>query len=378
MNVEMFSSDSPRWPRALAGLAHDVYHLPGFARLFAREEGGEAVAFLAEEGNRRLLLPMIVRPIDEGDDGDDDGDGAGIPGRFDATCPYGYPGPVVTTDESDRGLEDFLDRALECLGAEMLARGIVCAFARLHPLLGLPLAPFRRTGKVVRHGETVSIGLTRGPEGIWQGMNATCRNQVNKAGRMGQVVRVDEAWKALPEFLAIYRETMDRRSASASYYFDEGHLLEMREILGDRATLLVAEIGGELAAGAIFLETNGIVNYHLSGTRAEFVRNHPSRTILHRAAVLSAERGHRVFHLGGGRGGARDSLFDFKASFSPCRHAFHTWRFVADETAYRALVDRWRERSGGDPDGREGFFPAYRRPIEHAVVAAGGALLATG
>lgn len=371
MKIEMLTCDSPRWPEALECLAHDVYHLPGFARLFAREEGGEALAFLAEEKGRRLLLPLIVRPID-GDQED------GIPGLLDATCPYGYPGPVVATDESDPGLEDFLDRALDGLRAEMVAGGIVCAFARLHPLLGLPLAPFRRAGTVVRHGETVSIDLTRGPEGIWQGLNATCRNQVSKAGRQGQVVRVDEDWESLPEFVAIYRETMDRRSASASYYFDAEHLRALREILGDHATLLIAEIDSEIAAGAIFFETGGIVTYHLSGTRAKSVRNHPSRTILHRAAILAAERGHRVLHLGGGLGGARDSLFDFKASFSPCRHAFHTWRFVADEAAYRALVDRWRERTGDDPDGREGYFPAYRRPIEHAVVAAGGALLATG
>ncbi len=363
MKTALLSPESPRWPGSLESLAHDVYHLPGFARLFAREEGGEALAFLAEEGSRRLLVPLIVRPIDENED-------AGFPGRFDATCPYGYPGPVVSSDGFDAELEDFVDRALDGLRAEMLGRGIVCAFSRLHPMLDLPLAPFRRAGTVVRHGETVSIDLTRGPEGIWRGMNATCRNEVRKAGRQGQVVRVDQGWENLPEFLAIYRETMDRHSASASYYFDEGHLRAMRQTLGDRMMLLIAEIGGEIAAGSIFLETNGIVNYHLSGTRAEFVRNHPSRTILHRAALVAAERGHRVLHLGGGRGGARDSLFGFKASFSPCRQAFHTWRFVADEAAYRSLVNRWQERTGGEPDGRGESFPAYRRPFPPVVVAA--------
>lgn len=363
MKTEMLSHDSPRWTRSLESLAHDVYHLPGFARLFARVEGGEALAFLAEQGSRRLLVPLIVRAIDDDED-------AGFLDRFDATCPYGYPGPVVSVDGFDAGLEDFVARALDGLRAEMLGRGIVCAFSRLHPMLDLPLAPFRRVGTVVRHGETVSIDLTQGPEGIWRGMNATCRNEVSKAGRQGQAVRIDDGWKSLPEFLAIYRETMDRHSASASYYFDEDHLRAMKQTLGDRMMLLIAEIGGEIAAGSIFLETNGIVNYHLSGTRAAFVRHHPSRTILHGAALVAAERGHRVLHLGGGRGGARDSLFGFKASFSPCRHAFHTWRFVADEAAYSSLVDRWRERTGGDPDGCGGYFPAYRKPFEPMVVPA--------
>ena len=86
LRSRLVEPDSPLWLEALSGLEHDVYHLPGYAALFAREEGGTAFAFVAEEGDERLVLPLIVRPVDP--TGPDGGH------WFDTTCPYGYPGPV--------------------------------------------------------------------------------------------------------------------------------------------------------------------------------------------------------------------------------------------------------------------------------------------
>ena len=65
--------------------------------------------------------------------------------------------------------------------------------------------------------------------------------------------------------------------------------------------------------------------------------------------------GARWMHLGGGVGGAEDSLFRFKAGFSPRRHRFETWRWIVDPHAYER---RCRHANVG---ADESFFPAYRR-----------------
>jgi hypothetical protein len=65
-----------------------------------------------------------------------------------------------------------------------------------------------------------------------------------------------------------------------------------------------------------------------------------------------------VLHLGGGRGGAEDSLFRFKAGFSDRRHAFATWRWVVRPEAYERLCAA--RRAAGGPEPPAGFFPAYR------------------
>jgi len=120
------------------------------------------------------------------------------------------------------------------------------------------------------------------------------------------------------------------------------------------------DIGGEVASGGLFVETGDIVQYHLSGTNEAFLRERPTKLMLHFVRGWAKERGARVLHLGGGVGAARDSLFAFKAGFSSVRHAFHTLRMVVDERAYRQLADASRGETATDPSDLQGFFPAYR------------------
>jgi hypothetical protein len=352
MKTQFLEADSPRWSDVLAEFDHDVYHQPGFARLFAREEGGEASAFLAEDGRDRLLIPLIVRPIDPDEGGER---------WFDATCPYGYAGPILGRSTSS-GVEEFLDHALERFLEELRERRILGCFSRIHPLLELPLDPFRRLGAVVHHGETVSIDLTQSLDESWRQMHPSCRQRIRRTQRQGQVGRLDPEWQALDTFLDIYHETMVRRRAARSYFFSREHILGLRQALGDRLHLSLVEMSGEIIAAALFFEANGIANYHLGGTRDGFVKENPSVVFINQMRTSSFERGNRVLHLGGGVGGHRDSLFNFKANFSNRRHPFHTWRVVADESAYRELTGRWRSRTGETPDDLDGFFPAYRKP----------------
>jgi hypothetical protein len=84
------------------------------------------------------------------------------------------------------------------------------------------------------------------------------------------------------------------------------------------------------------------------------------------------ERGDRVLHLGGGRGGREDSLFAFKSRFSKRRHPFYTGRWILDPQAYRELVagrQRLLERSGRRVAGT-GWFPLYRAPLEQPTPVA--------
>jgi hypothetical protein len=80
--------------------------------------------------------------------------------------------------------------------------------------------------------------------------------------------------------------------------------------------------------------------------------------MMHFVAGWAKARGDRTLHLGGGVGGRADSLFHFKAGFSPLRHRFRTLRVVVDEDRYVALVSALD--AGLDPSDRAGFFPLYR------------------
>lgn len=351
MDTTFVGPDDPRWGAALAALPHDFYHLPGYVRLEARRLGGEPVAFLADRGGDRFLLPLILRPIDPG---------AGGEGLLDAVSPYGYPGPSLAVAPGGDA-EAFLGRAVAGLVAGLRERRAVSAFVRAHPLLPLPEAPLAAAGALVRHGETVSVDLTLPDEELWRQTRSGHRTEINKAAREGQVARIDD--DAYAAFESIYRETMDRLGAADAYYFTSDYIAEFRRALGERLHLGVVEIEGQVACAALFTEVCGIVQYHLSGTRAAFHRRRPTKTLLHFARGWAKGRGNRVLHLGGGLGGQADALFDFKAGFSKRRHPFSTLRLVVDEAAYRALTDRWRDRAGVEADRIDGYFPAYRKPV---------------
>jgi hypothetical protein len=340
VKAELIGTDAPIWETILGRVAHDFYHRPAYVELSADHEGGAGQALLVEDGDRGMLLPLVVRPV---------------PGSTtDATSPYGYPGPLVwgTSDP------DFVRPALEAGVEHLRTRGIVSLFVRLHPLLDA--APPVGVGKLMTHGETVSIDLTRSYDEIWGQTRNNHRRDIGKAIRLGHVARVDDGWAHFDTFVRLYRETMERLSAEDRYMFDERYFAGLREALGPSLTLWVVMTGEIVMAAVLFTETSGIVQYHLAGTDEQYASARPTKLLIHAVTRWAKERGDRRLHLGGGVGGADDSLMHFKSGFSDERHVFHTLRVVVDEAEYARLVQAGDPAR--DPTDLGGFFPLYRKP----------------
>jgi len=353
MRSEFIAPDSLLWNRFLSNLTHDFYHLPGYVNLSARQEGGEPCAFVAEQGDCRLMIPLLIRSIDPAIVG-----GPSI--LYDAFSPYGYPCPLLYLG-TEREANGFLGLAVAKLLEGLRKRCVVSAFVRLHPLIDLPEGPLIDGGFLVTHGETVSVDLTLPCEEIWCQTRQGHRGDINKLERLGVSARIDKNLRLMSEFHAAYLESMKRVEADNYYKFSLEYFTELSDALGDRLHLCVVEIDGELASGALFVECCGIVQYHLSGTKDAFLKLHPSKTILNFVRYWAKDRGNRVLHLGGGLGGRKDALFDFKAGFSKIRHPFKTWRIIADQDRYQRLAANWRVISRAEAYGPEGLFPAYRK-----------------
>jgi hypothetical protein len=339
VKAELLEPDAPRWRETVASLPHDVYHLPSYVRLAALHDGGEPRAAYVEDGAARLLLPLLVRRAGRG--------------LLDGTSPYGYPGPLVS------GPAGFARQAWDAVAERLRAEGLVSLFVRLHPLLNAE--PPEGAGLVVEHGETVSVDLTLPASELWRQTSSGHRNEVNRALRAGHRACFDDGWEHLATFCRLYRATMKRRGASAYYLFPDSYFERLREALGDRLRLAVVDVHGTIAAAALFTETAGIVQYHLSGSDETLGRDGAVKLLLQFVREWAKARGNVRLHLGGGVGGRADSLFQFKAGFSHSRHSFRTLRVVLDSAAYAELV-----RARGpvlDPGRLDGFFPLYRAPV---------------
>jgi ribosomal protein S18 acetylase RimI-like enzyme len=335
----LLDCEAPEWEMVLRTAPHDFYHVPAYVALCAEQERARPCGLYVSDGVRSMLLPLIVRPIPGG--------------GFDAMSPYGYPGPVGT------GTDDpvFLHVALVA-GLQVLREAdLVSAFVRFHPLLN-PVPP-EGIGTVVVHGDTVSIDLSLPDEVQWARTRLNHRRDITRAARLGYTVRMDEGWTRLDEFKRLYRQTMERRHASSFYFFDDAYFDSLHDALGESLHLCLVEKDGSVAAAGLFVETNGIVQYHLSGTDEASRNIQPTKLMMHFVRGWARERGDLVFLLGGGVGGAADSLLQFKSGFSPLRHPFATLRAVIDEHEYGRLVSL--RDPDLDPGDRRGFFPLYRQ-----------------
>lgn len=349
MEVDLLGASAPEWAAFLSDVEHDVYHLPGYVELSAAleepREQPEARAMIAREGERAMLLPIVLRDV------------PGRDGIRDAVSPYGYPGPLFQGDIDTAFVAD----ASAAIIARLREEGVISLFVRTHPLLNRDLGGLASAGTIVEHGETVSIDLTASTEAIWSATQSGHRNEINRAIRAGARAHLDPDWAHEGAFVELYRATMDRLGASARYLFGLDYVRSLRAVLGPRLHLCVVDIDGALAAAGLFTETCGIVQYHLSGSDPAFTRQSPTKLMLHYVRGLMQERNNRVLHLGGGLQGAEDSLFRFKAGFSNQRQPFRTWRVAVDPDRYATLVRATHPTA--DPADASGFFPLYRRDV---------------
>jgi hypothetical protein len=336
MTASLLEPEAREWKEALQHVGHDMYHVPDYVVLDARLYGGVPAAFHYEREGRRLLIPLILRDIPGTD-------------LKDAISPYGYPGPISSCADAAFG-----ESACASLVETLRAAGIVSAFIRLHPLLDTPVLSSR--GTLVYHGETVSMDLTVSEDEMWKQTRADHRNHINRAKRAGTEIVFDD-WDRLGEWVEVYHDNMRRVGATSYYFFTREHLSALHDAVGDKMHLVVALEDGEVVGGNTFFSYDGIATGYVSSTRRA-PKRYADELLYDSVRRWCKQRGDKVFHLGGGKGGANDSLFSYKAGFSPRRNAFHTWRVIADPAAYERLVRE--RRPDADPADLTTTFPAYR------------------
>ena len=343
MRAEWLSVEANEWRAVLGGTEHDFYHLPGYVALCGDCDGANPGAIYVEDGEVRLLWPMLERPIPASD-------------RVDLVSPYGYPGPLFVGPGSEARRE-WLSQAMPSVAAMLRQRGAVSLFARLHPLLNESLTSGDLAeAAIVEHGATVSLDLGQSSQEARAQYRKSTRYEIRAAERAGWRVRRDEKFEHFDEFQRLYVATMKRVGASAYYTFSPDYFHGLRVTLGEAVSLWLAEKGDVVGAAALFVTAGSTIQYHLSGTNAETASEHPTKLMIDAVREWGHERAASVLHLGGGVGGStEDALFFFKSGFSPRRHRFRTLRAVIDDEAYDRL-------SAGAP--ATDFFPRYRVPAD--------------
>jgi lipid II:glycine glycyltransferase (peptidoglycan interpeptide bridge formation enzyme) len=150
---------------------------------------------------------------------------------------------------------------------------------------------------------------------------------------------------------------MKRVNAVEHYFFSREYFHRFLAAEDFTAFLLLAYREDQLTAGAVFTVTNNIMQYHLAGTKEQYMKATPMKLVLDEARLLGTKMGLRFLHLGGGVGGSNDdSLYRFKSGFSDIYFTYKVWRVIVDDIKYKELVAiNLRERKLNT-----NYFPLYR------------------
>ena len=209
MELDLLTPDDDRWQAFLRNVPHDFYHLPGYVRLAAALDSGQAEAVLITEGNNWFFLPYVVRSV---------------AGQLrDIHSPYGYPCPLLR--ETRAG---FLQAAISQWIDVMRAQSTVTGFFRLHPLFPEHLEALHLFGGLRQRGKTVAIDLTRSDEEIWRRMRHNHQRNIERSRQRRARGDAGVRRRRLAAFEGIYRESMDRVGADDYYYFPPSYFQELR------------------------------------------------------------------------------------------------------------------------------------------------------
>jgi len=278
-------------------------------------------------GDAELLIPLIVREIDDG------------PER-DGVSPYGYPGIAVASDFDHTGGGSKSDARVDPATIDFSATGLVSIFVR-HTLAEPPLLGASERN-VVQIADPALPPKSRPSD----------RNQINKNVRNGYELQLTPGPQTTTAeragFVDAYEQTMRRASAAERYFFGAAYFDRILE--SERTWLAIARApDGGAAAASIAARSDGFLHYYLSGSADSHLRDSPMKNVVAALIEFSSEQG-LPLNLGGGltRG---DRLEEFKRGFANRELPWQTSEIVCDEAVYARL-------SAGR--ARAGFFPAYR------------------
>ncbi|PUE08605.1 hypothetical protein B9Z51_06520 [Limnohabitans sp. T6-5] len=342
--------DNEKWAEILKSVRHDFYHLPEYVALEADWLKAKPIAFYCEYESEIMLLPLIERSTPYGFGSD-------------AVTPYGYSSPIF----SDCSTEKFRINALQCFQDAAQQRGLVSSFIRLHPLIQPSLLGGDKLLRGIwlqdERGFTVDLPLDADHDSWLSSISSGHRGDIKRLKSNGYRF-VMNTEKIMREFPRIYAQTMQRLNAKSEYQYTSEYFDRIHKALGDKlqcAAVLNAD--GDLMCAALFTHVNDVVQYHLSATDERFAKMAPMKLVISEMREWARQRSVLYFHLGGGLGGGKDSLFYFKEKFGGQTRLFRTVSAIHISEIYEKECQSRASLDGSADSTINGFFPAYRAPV---------------
>lgn len=326
------------WNNALEDVdTYDFYHTYQYHQL-SNIEDDIPILIKYTEQDILIAIPFLLRKIKGSD-------------FRDLTSVYGYSGPLSSNIPRKFNNAKFRDAFFKC----MMDSGIVSVFSRLNPYIPNQDIILKNLGDTIYHGVVVNVDLWLSQDQQKKQYSSRLRTHINKSRRNCDL-KYAETEEEIDEFIDIYYENMKRVNADKGYFFSRAYFKNLLLSNKFKPYLLLAlnKENREIIGGCLFVITNNIVQYHLGATRSDSLQLMPTKLLLDEIRLVGNKEGGRYFNLGGGVGAVKDSLYDFKFSYSKDVKDFKLWKYIVDFENYFSLV------SPAQAQENISFFPRYR------------------
>ena len=343
MQIKIVSvSDENEWNNIITKCVYyDFYHCNSYNYL---DKSGTPFLFVAESENEFIVLPLIKRPIEN-------------TGYFDCTSVWGYPGPVASKLPEELP-DDFINYFQQQLQQYLYENNIITAFSRMHTIIPQEIY-FKNFGNIIHLNKTVAIDMSLPLDIQKQQYRKTNKSEINQLRRKGYTIKKADTEEEINAFVDIYTETMQRVNADEYYFdsFDKNYFHDLLSAHDFQPNLLLAYKENEITAGGVFMATKHFIQYHVAGTKKEYIKDTPMKLIIDEARLLASQLQVKYLHLGGGVGGSdTDSLFWFKSGFSDLTFTYKIWQLIVNNEVYNKLVDI----KSNIKILNQNYFPLYR------------------
>lgn len=311
----------------------DVYYSARYARIWAHEERGSFTGVRYESSKGRVLYPMVLAPLDSLPGGS---------GLLEARTPYDFGGPLGQGDDLQALHREFRSVLLDWFQS----RGVVCEFARIHPLSG-----GGRPADAKLHAENFVVDLVVPYDDLFSSQHRRHRRAVRGFSRRdGEVSVVSDISPAdASSFVELYQLTMARVGAGSDYYFTPETLTALMSL--DEMCLVRAEAENQTWGTALFLRAASSLFYFLGASASERLPG-ANNAIFDTAIRHAQSRGLTTLHLGGGG----ESLRQFKSQIASGTVPYYVLQRIVDEPRYEALCKACGMSGSA-------HFPAFRSTL---------------
>lgn len=326
------------WLSRLPDHKRDIYFDPDYVRLYLDNNEG-ANCYIYAKKDDIYIYPFIRRPV------------LWISGYFDISTPYGYGGPVYTSEEGG-----FLSEAYKFFYKEAIKRNIIAELIKFHPLIcnHWPLINIFN-GNISKARSTVYVDTDIDEDIRWRNIYTHAnRKNINKARRNNIEVKFgqdEDTWKA---FRLLYEATMVVKKAGEFYLFSPGYFKDIQNNLVNSYILASCAMHGKIISVMLVLLGRIYAHCHLIGTDREFMDTGVNNLLHHELILWCKNNGYQRLHIGGGRSDDNeDLLLRFKKNFSDKMSDFYIGESILNPEVYNRLCQQWAMKNPNHkPSGR--------------------------